>query len=704
MCRVEHSSYHAKRSHKPLVNIQYCLRFQIHKLKDKMAVAAAIYFSNTKIVNNLKNGNIMIKELVNFTKNLDEGFKNLGVKPREGLHIVIKMKGNEGHLSIDIEDYQHTIFSKKMEEESPLLENCKFLSQNAWCIDTNKCFDLPTKAIHSCSPYLVAFKREHLEGGEKHKENEKKNKTQVNQRFGTYFSKANNLFKTEEEKLTNQVFELFFSQGQFLEILKGITEKNKVETERLTLISNELSQKAKDSKDKDEKENLKKEISSIDKQLLTVKSLDDSDYVLFYLDKSLEEYKAVHQKYLADKLFNTEKYNTLPNDEGRIFGTSNFMNGFNSSMPFLTHQTASFEITGRISDEDAKCLFEFQQVLPRKTLPNPLPIFIFKDELQEKVISLFKESGYKLGYKELVESLWKQYEQDFGNYYLLNWQNSKDGLVFQDFDFVSQFEYEFEAQIENLFEIQEKGGKSYVHYPKITNVFQLEQLVFKSLIQSKYLRVDYFGDLKKDDYEGLTYTFQSFAKYRKAIYDYVYKSKRQGIDEHIFYDMVFSHIKDDLKQNNGYSIKEKLNVWFSLYENFNHNKNIEISMASQLKNYQEFVAQLSMGKIDTDGATDQKFAFAAGQVLYYILKKSKSEDTSYRLLEPYLQQSKCEEFKKAIALDFARYKHENFSRNFENAAAFVLSFETSTEMKKLLPELLAGVFSNNQLFSEKKSN
>lgn len=647
----------------------------------------------------------MIKELVNFTKNLSEEFKNLGVKPREGLHIVVRMENDDGHLSINTKDYQHGIFSKKMEEESPLLENCKFLSQNAWCIDTNKCFDLPTKAIHSCSPYLVAFKREHLEGGEKHKENEKKNKAQVNQRFGTYFSKANNLFKTEEEKLTNQVFELFFSQGQFLEILKEITDKNKAETERLALILSELSQKAKDSKDKDEKENLKKEISSIEKHLLAVKPLDDSDYVLFYLDKSLEEYKAVHQKYLADKLFNTEKYNTLPNEEGRIFGTSNFMNGFNSSMPFLTHQTASFEITGRISDEDAKCLFEFQQVLPRKTLPNPLPIFIFKDELQEKVISLFKESGYKLGYKELVESLWKQYEQDFGNYYLLNWQNSKDGLIFQDFDFVSQFEYEFEAQIENLFEIQEKGGKSYVHYPKITNVFQLEQAIFKSLLQSKYLKVDYFGDLKKDDYEGLAYTFQSFAKYRKAVYDYVYKSKRQGIDENIFYDMVFSHIKDDLRQNNGYSIKEKLNIWFSLYELFDNDfkNNNSITMASKLKDYQDFVGKLAVNQADTDKATDAQFAFAAGQVIEYVIQKSKTDNKSYALLEPYLQQAKCSEFKKALANDIARYKHaiNDNEWRFKNVCAFVNTWETEQNMKNFLPEILAGIFAKNEFFTVK---
>ncbi|MEI7586040.1 hypothetical protein, partial [Runella sp.] len=282
----------------------------------------------------------MIKELVNFTKNLDEEFKNLGISPREGLHIVLTTKEIDGCISIDTGNYQHAIYSKKMAEESGLLEQCKFLSQNAWCIDTNKCFDLPTKAIHSCSPYLVAFKREHLKGGEKYKKNEKENKRQVYERFAEYFTKANALFSDEDSKNGNQVFQKFFVGGGFSALLNEILENNSTEHERLNIIKSELEQQIKDSKDKNEKEELKDRIKGVDNQLLEVKELEDSDYILFYLDKSLGEYQTVHKKYLADKLFNTDKYNTLPNKEGLIFGTSNFMNGYNSSMPFLTHQTA----------------------------------------------------------------------------------------------------------------------------------------------------------------------------------------------------------------------------------------------------------------------------------------------------------------------------------------------------------------------------
>ena len=647
----------------------------------------------------------MIKELINFTQNLDEGFKNLGVSPKEGLHIVLVSRDIDGEVEINTDNYQYALFSKKMTEEKELLERCKFLSQNAWCIDTNKCFDLPTKAIHSCSPYLIAFKREHLKGGEKYKKNEKENKKQVHERFAEYFAKANALFPDEDSKNSNQVFQKFFVGGGFSAVLNEILDNHSAESKRLNILKSELEQQIKDSKDKNEKQELKDRIKGIDNQLLEVKELEDSDYILFYLDKSLEEYQTVHKKYLADKLFNTDKYNTPPNEEGVIFGTSNFMNGYNSSMPFLTHQTASFDITGRISDIEAKLLYDFEQILPRKTLPSPLPIFIYKEELQKDLISLFKQSGFKLGYKELIEGLWNNHSEDFANYYLLTWQNSKDGLVFQDFDFVSKFEYEIDdSPIQNLFELSEKG-KGLIHYSKINNVFAFEQAVFKPLLQSKYLRLDYFGELKSEDYEHLGNTFQAYTKYRKAVYDYVYKSKRQGIDERIFSDMVFSHIKDDLKQNNGYSIKEKLNIWFSLYEHFQpENRKNNISMASKLKHYQEFVARLSMGEADTNTATDAEFAFAAGQVIDYVLSKSKSEDKSYQLLEPYLQQAKCQEFKRAIANDIARYKHaiSDSEWRFKAVCDFVLTYETTANMKELMPEILAGVFSKCQFFNKKE--
>lgn len=647
----------------------------------------------------------MIKELISFTENLDEEFKNLGSCPKEGLHIRVRIIASEsGEAKIDTSDLEHEQYSKKQKGEvSNFLSQCKLLHQNAWCIDTNKCFDLPTKAIHTCSPFAVAFKREHLEGGTKFKENIGKKK-QIYERFGEYFTKAFDLFENKEDTEKYILFKHFFTHSTFTTTLQRIEEDYKSKRIQFEEELVQIKEKLKNCTDKTKKEELKNQVASIEQELLRVKPLDDSDYILFYLDVPVELYQQLHKKYLGAKLFVVDKYNTPPDINGIVYGASNFMNGLNGNMPFLMHQTATFDISGRISNIDAKTLYDLQNIFPNKTLPNPLPVFIYKDELQQKVIGIFKESEFRFGYKEIIQKLVEDNIDDIGNYYLLFWQNTKDGIVFKDFDFVSTFEYSVSKEkplaILNLFDIKEKGRKENKHYPAVYNIFEFEQQVMKPFIQNKYLRVDYFGDLNKDDYAKLDLTFNSFSRYRKAIYDYVYKSQRNTIDGHIFDEMVFNAITDDIKNNNDYGIREKLNIWYSLYEYFNTNN--KINMVNKLKDYQDFVAAIVADEPLTD-ITDEKFAFAAGQVIEYILSKSKSADNSYNLLEPYLQQSKCVEFKRAIANDFGRYKHENFSKNFERVAAFVLSYETSANLKQLLPQILSGVFSKNQLFSTNPS-
>lgn len=649
----------------------------------------------------------MISELITFTANLDEGFKNIGAKPKEGLHIMLEMKKSADEVwSLATENFRYERFSKKQKDEmSDFLGQCLALQQNAWMIDTNKCFDLPVKAIHTCSPFALGVKREHLKGGAKFIENEKKSKKQVYDRINEYFNKAFELFEDKSEKERYVIFKNIFSSGEFSRILDNIQADDEEKFIKIQHEIDNLKGQQKISEYTAEKESLKDKISDAEQRLLSVKPLEDSDYIIIYLNLPVEKYQEVHKKYLNEKLFNTDKYNTAENDQGLIFGTNNFMNGFNGNMPFLMHQTATFDITGRISHIDAKLLNDLKNLLPNKILPNPLPIFIFKDELQKKVISIFKQSDFKIGFREIIEKLASEDNEDIANYYLLFWQNSMDGIVFKDFDYVAKFQYEMKPAllVKNLFnlrETKEKGGGE-KHYPIIKTIFDFEQQVFKPLIQNKFYRIDYFGDLSKEEYAKLDRTFTSFSKYRKAVYDFVYKSQRSAIDGHAFDEMAFHSILDDVKNQNDYGVKEKLNIWYSLHEFFNPKHKTD--MVNKLTEYQDFVTALTDG-VDVTEITDEKFAFAAGQVIDYILSKSKSADNSYNLLEPYLQQSKCSEFQKAIANDFGRYKHENFSGNFEKVAAFVLSYQTSANLKHLLPQILSGVFAKNQLFSSNNQN
>lgn len=55
----------------------------------------------------------MIKEIVQFTKNLDEEFKNLGVKPKEGLHIILRLSEENGAIRLDTDNILYERYTKK---------------------------------------------------------------------------------------------------------------------------------------------------------------------------------------------------------------------------------------------------------------------------------------------------------------------------------------------------------------------------------------------------------------------------------------------------------------------------------------------------------------------------------------------------------------------------------------------------------------
>lgn len=660
----------------------------------------------------------MIKEIVQFTKSLDEEFKEMNTEPKEGLHIILRLSEENGTIRLDTDNILYERYTKnKKQAESEFIKKCKFLSANAWCINTNKCLDSGAKAIHSCSPFCVAFRREHLEGGKKFAEKQKNNKEQITELFSDYFSNSLELLATPQEKERYKVFEAFFTQRQFEHILKNIFSKFSEETQKIDAEIEALKEQQKNESNKNLKEALKQKITELEQEKERYKPLEDKDYIIFYLDEPLEKYKKVHQKYLADKLFNTNDHNTKPDEEGNIYGTSNFFNTYNSKMPFLLHRTATFDITGRISDKDAMYLHEFEQMLARNALPKPLIIFIFKEELQKNVISFFKDSKLKASYKEIIEHLWEKHKDDFANYYLLFYTKTMNGLVFKDFDFVTKFEYELRDNQGRYWEIEGLFDTGYQF--TISNVFSFQEqilhVIFNNNLIVKKKEGDwiykYFDDIN-ENYCKSARNYLLILKYRQAFYDYIYKSKRQAVSAEMFHDIMQTSILEDIRldkiKDNEHTersnIRKKLNIWFSLYEKFDFNlKTNHKTMASKLKEYREFMEALAEGQADVSQASLEEFAFAAGQVIYYILEKSKSADKSYQRLEPYLQQVSCEGLKKAIANDFARYKHETYSARFEKAAAFVLTYQTNANLKKVLPELLAGVFSNNQLFPKKNN-
>jgi CRISPR-associated protein Csh1 len=599
----------------------------------------------------------MIQELSNLIESLGE-MKDFGLRPRLGLHLLLE-KSPEGGFALK----HHEVYSKKDKTVSEFLQECARRDQSSWCINTDKCLDLPAKGIQSASPFCLGFKKDSLPGGEKYD----KDRTKILDRIGPYFDKAIYLIEGEEDKQTALAFK-HFCQNNLMQLLQ---------------------------------------------QVPAFAELKEAEYVVLYLDLPLEKYRQPHRKYLKERLFNTAEYN-VTDEAGETHGTSNFFNGYNSKKPFLIHQTAPFDINGRISGKVAQRLHEFEQLAGRGVLPNPIPIFIDKDELNREVVSLFNQDSSRIGYREIVEDLLKR-KEDLQNYYLLFYR----GGEIKDFDFVSKFVYELKDDrtedpfwiIYNLFHLREK--KVDLRPTRLDHVFDFQnevvRLIFNNTMvqrgKDERLSYRYFDELDPKYYSADT--FLLFMKYRKAVYDYVYKSRRQAIPALVFKDIMLTSILDAVRQDKEYAAKEKLNIYFSLNHHFDpENQNLNgYYMPDTLDRLLEKTMLIADSKERVAVDSPEEFSFISGQVIDYLLDQSQSADTSHALLEPFLQKTQLTPFKEEIIRTFNRYKHEvarKGGRRVKNLMREICGYDQPINIREYMSFILAGYFSPSFIYKKKE--
>ncbi len=456
------------------------------------------------------------------------------------------------------------------------------------------------------------------------------------------------------------------------------------------------------------------------------KEVKDTFMFYFFLkEPKISDYKELHRKYLSRKvfLFDLKKNET--------HGISNDLTVGNvSKKPFMRHKTASFEINYKVDGDTALKLYKFFRLQQKnKVFPNPLPLFVDRDELTKEAISIYKNDRKK-GHKEIIEDLINKGE-NLQNYYLFYFQNNLKGSRIVDLDFVPVFRYKVDdIKLHEPFSV---GGK--LLNQKINNIFDFQQkivsTIFNNILVSNFnnkLEIRYFFDFDPKKNTGskfiLNYiennkyhlSFSHVLKYRKSFYDYIYKSKRQAITDTMFQDIMKNGVLDDIRHDEydkekkyhkkEFQIKEKLNIWFSLYTYFTLKKDND--MINKTENL--FKRILVIAKNENERMrTDEEFAFASGQIIWKLLIQSKSSNPSHALLEPFLQKTEAKLFKLAIARTFEMYKHEftlyPVKYKFDKIFSEIMGYEPDEKnLKNLLPLILAGYFSETIFKKDKTEN
>ena len=631
---------------------------------------------------------IMIREIINFTNDIIEDCPDImqrNLKPNGGLYIFVDIDEAGNWVNENGVYGQDYLYLKTNDSESSIpISEITALEEEVKRVGTsmNKVLDKSSQ-IFSCSPYAVVFKKKSLTNekipgikGEK-----------ICKLLPFYFENARKLCPLEEQQRIVS-----------FESICGIILK--------------------------ELENFIREQAD-EKKIVLIDQLKDDEYISIYLRSVLlNDYKKAHDCYLKDKLYNKGEFNKTVN--GILYGVSGFLNGLNDKKLFLVHRTACMDegLSGRISFEEALLLDKFQSLILRKVLPNPLPIAVNQRE-NKLFLNLFHENETPLSYRELIKSLFEQHEiKELSEFYLLNYSKAKD-IVINDIDFVPMFRYYFDKPllIENVMLAGYKRDEIFEEERDISlkDIFSFEYVVVREIFNNCLVMIKkdgsykslYFGevDLSKRSDNGKFLIYQLIMKYRYAFYEYIYKSKQNAINVLMFDEMMFTSILASIKNEEVKSrfsfnnvIKRKLNIWFSLYNLFNNNDKKKEVMASNVTDLMSKMRLVAKGEAVLE--TPEEFAFAAGQLVSYLMDQSVASDKTYSMLEPYLQKTKSKHLQDAIAHVFSQYKHavSIYGKAFKALASNVLTYDEDVDMKPLLKYFLAGCFSNCVIYEKKEEN
>jgi len=392
------------------------------------------------------------------------------------------------------------------------------------------------------------------------------------------------------------------------------------------------------------------------------------------------------------------------------YGINSYLYTLNEKKPFLTPQTSFFypDSVYALPQSQNFNIYKFYVLNKNNVLPNPVPIFIENRELNHDVVRFLRKKNEKntIGYQEIIKLLFEEKKGDLGNYILLYMHKGKDGIKIRDVDYVESFDLHIDLKIFDLI------GNNNARY-KIENIFQFEEKILKKIfLNSKGIESDlqYFNKIEEKNFYSEK-IFILALKYRRAWYDFIYKSRRHSITHSIIKDMFLTSIYEDIrldeKSKNFKRIREKLNIWFSI-NHFFDTENINFQgeyMATKIPELREGLQTLIDDKADAI-ESDALFSYALGQIVHFVLSRSRKENKTHSHLVPYLQAKTLGKIHELLQRDIIRYAHELYDYNgskFNRIMAQVTAYTPEKEksvMSDMHPVIMAGYFDNSLLYGK----
>lgn len=423
-----------------------------------------------------------------------------------------------------------------------------------------------------------------------------------------------------------------------------------------------------------------------DKDIWEDLNFDQKDYIkIFFVLDNWEETQALYQcegsRYLYPNIFNNNDFNEV--ESGNILGLPNDNMGMNAKKPYLANKTRKVAVPYLLDKNEAILqakLFDYLMGFASKGKVN---IYINSDYLWFR------------GYSNTEEP------QGMRNGYFLRLKKGKEVEIHQG-DIISDYNTKLTPPfcLKNGIGIPDKTLEKYdIQYNTFYDkLWKMKGVIDQTFFENK-LSNNFFTEAKDIPItDGVLK--RTLLESRDRLFAWFYKGCNENIAaflDKISIDLIINSIGNERV----FLAQRQFNLRWSLIDYFNKDRGMELKMENVRKQLREKIDL----KDEWEFMSGEEFGYAAGQMVSYLISRSKANNKPSSLVNPYLNAKNHEVVKKRLLQLYKKYNYD-ISHYPENRAEQIFTHIMSyipQENEVLNKEMIAAGFTASSLIYVKKN-
>ncbi len=364
-----------------------------------------------------------------------------------------------------------------------------------------------------------------------------------------------------------------------------------------------------------------------------IENTKKKDYLkLFFIFPDWEQTKEVFiqeaNRYLIPSIYNNNKYNIEIN--GKIYGLPNDNLQMNEKKPYLGNRTRKISVPFLLDRDQVLLQAKFYDCLSGFAAKGKYNIYF---DIEENKIQAY-ENG-------------KSPEANLCGYYIRLKKGKEveihnvDTIICYNPNMKERFYYKQILKVE----ADEPFG------PVIT-VKGLEDRI-NQILFNKALVPNYFTNPEDISLKD-SVLVQQIVAIRERLFTYFYKNTSMDISS-ILITSAWKLIQNSFLKGNWKKARQQLNLKWSLEDYYNRNRAKEILMSDMEKNMFQYIKS---EKQEWDFKNDEEYYFGIGQMVSFLIGKSRAAKRPLSLINPYLNAADDKIIKEKLRILFQKYSYD----------------------------------------------